>query len=183
MHRSPHLPDCPVETPRRSADELASDGDCGDHRPAEVSESTGVERPAGTEAAAVRQARPGHLHTALAGRALFSAIKADLTAFGRHLAMLLGSGLASRRGSDAAQGGKRIRTGDEGSMTRRRVVIVPVIKGIAVAALLVGITITGGILWALHDTPVAGEPARSDPALACAGDRGRPPARAYRPAH
>jgi penicillin-binding protein 1A len=175
MHRSPHLPDCPVETPRRSADELASDGDCGDHRPAEVSESTGVERPAGTEAAAVRQARPGHLHTALAGRALFSAIKADLTAFGRHLAMLLGSGLASRRGSDAAQGGKRIRTGDEGSMTRRRVVIVPVIKGIAVAALLVGITITGGILWALHDTPVAGEPARSDrPSLVLETADGRP---------
>jgi penicillin-binding protein 1A len=45
---------------------------------------------------------------------------------------------------------------------RRGAVIVPLIKGIAVAALLVGIMITGGILWALHDTPIAGEPARSD---------------------
>jgi penicillin-binding protein 1A len=90
--RPSRLQDSPVETSCRSADGLASDG----HRqPAEVSESTGVERPPGTEAAGVRQARPGQLHTAMAGRALFSAIKADLTAFGRHLAMLLGSALAS----------------------------------------------------------------------------------------
>lgn len=53
--------------------------------------------------------------------------------------------------------------------------IVPLIKGIAVAALLVGIMITGGILWALHDTPIAGEPARSDrPSLVLETADGRP---------
>jgi penicillin-binding protein 1A len=123
----------------------------------------------------MRQARLGHLHTALAGRALFSTIKADLTAFGRHLAILLGSALASRRGSEATQGDKRIRTGNGDSVTRPRAVIVPLIKGIAVAALLLGIMITGGILWALHDTPIAGEPARSDrPSLVLETADGRP---------
>src|SRR5215510_2673912 len=43
------------------------------------------------------------------------------------------------------------------SVTRRRAVIVPLIKGIAIAAVLLGIMISGGILWALHDTPIAGE--------------------------
>jgi penicillin-binding protein 1A len=175
MRHSPRLQDSPGETPRSSADEFASGADCGHRRPAEVSESTGVERPAGTEAAAMRQARLGHLHTALAGRALFSTIKADLTAFGRHLAILLGSALASRRGSEATQGDKRIRTGNGDSVTRPRAVIVPLIKGIAVAALLLGIMITGGILWALHDTPIAGEPARSDrPSLVLETADGRP---------
>jgi hypothetical protein len=133
MRRSPSMQDSPVKGPRRSADEFASDGDCGDRRPAEVSESTGVERPAGTEAAGVRQARPGHLHIALAGRALFAAIKADVTAFGRHLALLPGS--ATRRRSETTQGGKRTRSRDEGLVPRRRAVLVPLIKGIAVAAL------------------------------------------------
>jgi penicillin-binding protein 1A len=175
MRSSPRVQDSPVETPRRSADELASDGDCGDRRPTEVSESTGDERLAGTEAAGVRQARPRHLYTALAGRALFTAIKADVTAFGRHLALLPRSALATRRRSETTQGGKRIRTGDEGSVPRRRAVLVPLIKGIAVAALLVGITITGGILWALHDTPIAGAPTRSDrPSLVLETADGRP---------
>jgi hypothetical protein len=70
----------------------------------------------------------------MAGRALFSAIKADLSAFGRHLAMLLSSALASRRRSEATQGGMRTRIRDEGSVPRRGGVIVPLIKGIALAA-------------------------------------------------
>jgi hypothetical protein len=69
----------------------------------------------------------------MAGRALFSAIKADLSAFGRHLAML-SSALASRRRSEATQGGMRTRIRDEGSVPRRGGVIVPLIKGIALAA-------------------------------------------------
>ena len=175
MSRSPRLQDGPADTPRSSPDELASDGDHGHRRPAEVSESTGVERPPGTEAAGVREARPGDLDTAMAGRALFSAIKADLTAFGRHLAMLLGSALASRRRLEATQGGMRTRIRDEGSVPRRGGVIVPLIKGIALAALLLGIMITGGILWALHDTPIAGEPAQPDrPSLVLETADGRP---------
>jgi hypothetical protein len=49
MRRSPRLQDSPADTPRSSPDELASDGDHGHRRPAEVSESTGVERPPGTK--------------------------------------------------------------------------------------------------------------------------------------
>jgi len=61
------------------------------------------------------------------------------------------------------------------SVTRRRAVIVPLIKGIAAAAVLLGIMITGGILWALHDTPIAGEAARSDrPSLVLETADGRP---------
>jgi 1A family penicillin-binding protein len=45
---------------------------------------------------------------------------------------------------------------------RRRASIASFIKGIAVTVLLAGIMITGGILWALYDTPNAGAPARSD---------------------
>jgi hypothetical protein len=56
MRRSPRLQDSPADAPRRSPDELASDGDHGHRRPAEVSGSTGVERPPGTEAPAC--ARP-----------------------------------------------------------------------------------------------------------------------------
>ena len=130
------LQDSPADTPRRSPDELASEGDCGHRGPAEVPDHTGVERPPGTEAAGVRQVRRA-LHTAMADRALFSAIKADLTAFGRHLAILLGSALASRRRSEATQG-MRTRIRDDGSVPRRGRMIVPLIKGIAVAALLAG---------------------------------------------
>src|SRR5262245_65710675 len=61
------------------------------------------------------------------------------------------------------------------SVTRRRAVIVPLIKGIAIAAVLLGILISGGILWALRDTPIAGEPARSDrPSLVLETADGRP---------
>jgi penicillin-binding protein 1A len=103
MRRSPRLQDSPADTPRRTPDELASKGDCGHRRAAEVSDITGVQRPPGTEAAGMRQARPGDLHTAMAGRALFSAVKADLTAFGRRLGILLSSALASRRRSEATR--------------------------------------------------------------------------------
>jgi hypothetical protein len=81
MRRSPRLQDSPADTPRRSPDELAGEGDCGHRRPAEVPDSTGVERPPGTEAAGVRQVRRD-LHTAMADRALFSAIRAGLTRSG-----------------------------------------------------------------------------------------------------
>jgi membrane peptidoglycan carboxypeptidase len=54
-------------------------------------------------------------------------------------------------------------------------VIVPLIKGIAMAALLGGLMITGGILWALHDRPISGAPARSDrPSLVLETAAGRP---------
>ena len=146
--------DSPVEPRHRSVDKLASDGQ---RRSAEVSESTGVERLPGSD-----QTRPGHLYTAIAGPALFGAIKADLTAFGRHLGLLLGSALAWWWRSTPIQGGQRTRTRAEGSVPRRSPVIVPLIKGIAVAALLVCLMITGGILWALHGAPIAGAPARAD---------------------
>jgi membrane peptidoglycan carboxypeptidase len=69
----------------------------------------------------------------------------------------------------------RTRIRDEGSVPRRGGVIVPLIKGIALAALLLGIMITGGILWALHDTPIAGEPAQPDrPSLVLETADGRP---------
>ena len=171
--------DSPVEPRHRSVDELVSDGH---RRSAEVPESTGVERPPGSEAAGVRQTRPGHLHTAIAGRALFGAIKADLTAFGRHLGLLLGSALAWWWRSKPIEGGQRTRIRAEASVPRRNPVIVPLIKGIAVAALLVGLMITGGILWALQGRP-RWRAGAIRPALACAGGSRRPPARAYRPAH
>jgi hypothetical protein len=120
-------------------------------------------------------ARPGPLHTARAGRALFEAIKADLTAFGRHLGLLLGSAVTRWRRSKPIQGDKRTRTRAEGRAPGRTLVIVPLIKGIAMAALLGGLMITGGILWALHDRPIAGAPARSDrPSLVLETAAGRP---------
>jgi 1A family penicillin-binding protein len=111
----------------------------------------------------------------MAGRALFGAIKADLTAFGRHLGLLLGSALASCWRSKLIQGGKRTRTRAKGPVLRRSPMIVPLIKSITVAALLVGLMITGGILWALHDRPMTGAPARSDrPSLVLETADGRP---------
>ena len=161
-----------MEPRHRSVDKLGSDGH---RRSAEVPESTGVERPTGSEAAGVRQTRPGHLHTAIAGRALFGAIKADLTAFGRHLGLLLGSALAWWWRSKPIEGGQRPWIWAEASVPRRNPVIVPLIKGIAVAALLVCLMITGGILWALHGAPIAGAPARSDrPSLVLEAADGRP---------
>ena len=121
----------PVETALHLADELA-------------------------EAASVRKTRPGHLHSAIAGRALFGAIKADLTAFGRHLGLLLARWWRSK----LFQGGKRTRTRAEGRAPRRTPVVVPFIKGIAMAALLGGLLLTGGILWALQERP--GAPAQSN---------------------
>ena len=121
----------PVETALHLADELA-------------------------EAASVRETRPGHLHSAIAGRALFGAIKADLTAFGRHLGLLLARWWRSK----LIQGGKRTRTRAESQAPRRTPVVVPLIKGIAMAALLGSLLLTGGILWALQERP--GAPAQSD---------------------
>jgi hypothetical protein len=52
------------------------------------------------------------------------------------------------------------RTRVEGRAPRRIPVIVPLIRRIATAAPLVGIMLTGGILWALQERP--GAPARSN---------------------
>ena len=121
----------PVETALHLADELA-------------------------EAASARETRPGHLHSAIAGRAFFGAIKADLIAFGRHLGLLLARWWRSK----LIQGGKRTRARAERPAPRRTPVVVPFIKGIAMAALLGSLLLTGGILWALQERP--GAPAQSD---------------------
>jgi 1A family penicillin-binding protein len=177
MRRSPRVQDSPVETRLRSEDGLAHGDDhgrCGHRRPAALAESAGAERPPASEAAGMRHPRSEHLHTATAARAFFSAANADLSAFGRHVAMLLASALAGRR-SDAAPGGTRTRTRDNGSLRRCGAVIASFVAGIAVAALLLAIIITGGILWALHNTPIAGESARSDrPSLVLEAADGRP---------
>ena len=60
------------------------------------------------------------------------------------------------------------------SVSRRRTVIVPLIKGVAAAAVLVGIIITGGILWALHDAPVVGQFQSEQPSLVLESADGRP---------
>jgi penicillin-binding protein 1A len=117
--------------------------------------------------------RGQHLHSAMAGRALLAAIKADLTAFGRHLGLLLGSALATWWRRKPIQIGKRTRTRTEARAPRRSPVIVPLIRGIAMVALLGGLTLTGGILWALQERP--GAPARSDrPSLVLETADGRP---------
>jgi hypothetical protein len=174
MRRSPPLRDSTVEVPRRSADALASDGDHHHRRPAKVSESAGVERPPGAEAVGAGQAHAAHSHTASASRALFGAIKADLTAFGRHLAILLRSALSSRRPMQSEEAGARTGGPPGDSVSRRRAVIVPLIKGVAAAAVLVGIIITGGILWALHDAPVVGQFQSEQPSLVLESADGRP---------
>ena len=61
----------------------------------------------------------------------------------------------------------------EGRAPRRTPVIGPLIKRIAMVALLGGLMLTGGILWALHGRP--GAPARSDrPSLVLETADGRP---------
>ncbi|HEY7662391.1 MAG TPA: PBP1A family penicillin-binding protein [Xanthobacteraceae bacterium] len=111
----------------------------------------------------------------MAGRALFAAIKADLTAFGRHLGLLLVSARESWRRRQPIRGGKRRRTEADGPVPRRRRLIVPLITAIAVVALLAGLVTAGGILWALHGGPIAGARAQSDrPSLVLETADGRP---------
>src|SRR5262245_45443040 len=137
--------DSPVETPHHSVDELA-------------------------QAASVRETRPGHLHSAIAGRALLGAIKADLTPSGRHLGLLLARWWWC---SKSIQIAKRTRARAEVRPPRRTPVIVPLIKGIAMAALVGVLMLTGGILWALQERP--GAPQRSNlPSLVLETAGGRP---------
>ena len=172
MRHDLRLQDGTVETPRRSADERAGDADPVQHRSTKVLDGAESEGSHGPEAAGRRQDQFGHLHTAVAGRALFAAIRADLSAFGRRAAMLLGSAVAGRRRAKATGGGRRTGIGaDEGATRRNR--IAAFIKVIAVTALLVGITLTSGILWSLHDRPVA-KSRSSLPSLVLETADGRP---------
>src|SRR5262245_44084589 len=137
--------DSPLETPRHWPDELA-------------------------EAASVRETRSGHLHSAIAGRAMFRAIKADLTASGRQLGLLLARWWWRSKSIKIA---KRTRTRAEFRAPRRTSVIVPLIKGVAMVALVGVLMLTGGILWALQERP--GAPPRSNlPSLVLETAGGRP---------
>jgi penicillin-binding protein 1A len=152
-----------------SAAKCADDGPC---RSAKVSENPAGE--ASGKGAYVGETRPRQLHSATAGRALFEAVRADLTTFGRHLGWLLGSALTRSR-SKPGQGSEATRTWASHWLPRRSPVIVPLIKSILAAALLGVAVITGGILWALYDRPIDGAPARSErPSLVLETGDGRP---------
>lgn len=171
MRRSP---DSIVEVQRHSADALASDADQGGDRPAEKFEHAEVERKPGVGTVGADQASSAHLHTVRAGRALFDAIKADLIALKRYVAVLLRSALPGRRPAQPREGGAGTASPSE-APPRRHAMIVQFIRGAAAAAVLVGIIVTGGILWALHDAPVAGKSVQFEqPSLVLESADGRP---------
>jgi penicillin-binding protein 1A len=153
--------DSPLETPRHEGGVPGTDGDA--NQPTEVCERAGSERPAAPEATGARHDQAARLHSGTAGRALFSAIKADLTTFWRCLAQLLRLALANwRQRRKVNQGRNRTGIKGEGRVKRRGIAIGSFIQGLAMATLLAGMVITGGILWALHGAPPADVSARSD---------------------
>jgi 1A family penicillin-binding protein len=84
--------------------------------------------------------------------------------------MLLRGALASVRRPRASAGHD-----DRTAPRRRRRVIMPMLASLAVVFLLLTVTLAGGILWALHDAPLSGQPARFDrPSLVLEAADGRP---------
>ena len=151
MRRSPSLQG---QLGEGSKDELAREADCAPR----------AEADADAKGAGMREATP---HTGT----LIHAIRLDLLAFGRHLALLLALAFANLRRSSAR--GEKKRTQTRGPW--RGGLIVPMLTGLVVAPLVIMAVITAGILWALHDTPIAGkaEPSKQPPLLLEAAD-GRP---------
>jgi penicillin-binding protein 1A len=141
---------------QRSRDEPVSQADCPEAEPL-----------ADAKAAGMGEATP---HTGMAGPALLHAIRLHLLAFGQNLPLLWASVLACLRRS-RARGENRTRA----RRPWRGGLIVPMLTGLVVAPLVIMAVITTGILWALHDTPVAGkaEPSKQPPLLLEAAD-GRP---------
>ncbi|ANW00909.1 PBP1A family penicillin-binding protein [Bradyrhizobium icense] len=155
MRRSPDLQDNPAETSKRSTDELARGADCDQREPAEVSKRTLAERPSDIDSDEADQARPEHAHTAMAVRGLLIALIADLTALRRRIRSLWRRARAKQGRVKASHGDQRIRK--EGRAVRCAPAVVSFLKGAVTSALVTGLVITGGILWALHDTRIAGK--------------------------
>lgn len=150
--RRPPRSSSPAQIPRESSSALVDDRD----RLAPVEAEAAP--PPHREAAG---AGP-RLHTLGAGRTLVAAIRADLAGFARHVGLLLRSATATlRRGralrEDARQ--DRLADGRHARASRLRRGAVALLMSAGIATLLVAVVLTGGILWALHDTPVIGDPA------------------------
>lgn len=166
--RRPPRSSSPAQIPREASSALVDDRD----RLAPVEAEAAP--PPHREAAGTGP----RLHTLGAGRTLVAAIRADLAGFARHVGLLLRSATATlQRGralrEDATQ--DRLADGRHARASRLRRGAVALLMSAGIATLLVAVVLTGGILWALHDTPVIGDPARSDrPSLVLESADGRP---------
>jgi penicillin-binding protein 1A len=175
MRRASSVQDSQGKVSCRSRDEIRNNDDLAPGFSMEGSEITAAKRRVGPNRLDMRQPPQGRLHTAMVGRALVRAIRSDLIAFGRHFAVLRVSALASIRRSRARRDGKRTQTRYKASSPGRGALILRLIKGVMVAAMLVGTVIIGGILWALYGIPVAGQTTPSNrPSLLLETADGRP---------
>jgi penicillin-binding protein 1A len=169
MRRLPDVQHNDAESSKLSANELAGSAGCNQRNSAEFSKRTLVGQLSADEAG---KARFGHAHTPMAIRGLLIALIGDLAAVGHSIRSLLSRARAKQEPLNAGEGDQR---GEKGRGGRRGPLVVAFVKGMVASALVTGLVITTGILWALHDTRIAGKALQPGwPSLVLEAADGRP---------